>query len=104
MTKPEFAYLLLSEHPYGREMLRQILSEGFVPAIVITEDSAIGDEEREKFLVRISGNPVATTVESQLAELESAGTSVPRKRSSKRCSGDSSDSIVVRLRRSRWCF
>ena len=26
----EFAYLLLKEHPYGREMLRQILSEGFI--------------------------------------------------------------------------
>ena len=77
MTKPVFAYLLLSEHPYGREMLRQIISEGFVPAIVITEDSAIGDEEREKFLARISGNPVAPTVSAQLAELESEGISVP---------------------------
>ena len=55
MAKPRFAYLLLKDHPYGREMLRQILSEGFVPAIVITEDSSIGDEEREKFLKRIEG-------------------------------------------------
>ena len=47
MAKPRFAYLLLKEHPYGREMLRQILSEGFFPAIVITEDSVIADEERE---------------------------------------------------------
>ena len=53
MAKPRFAYLLLKEHPYGREMLSQILSEGFIPAIVITEDSAIGDEELEKFLKRI---------------------------------------------------
>jgi hypothetical protein len=52
-----FAYLLLKEHPYGREMLAQLLSEGFVPAIIIEEDSAIGDEEREKFLARIAGNP-----------------------------------------------
>ncbi len=58
MAKPRFAYLLLKEHPYGREMLRQILSEGFVPAIVITEDSAIGDEEREKFLKRIEGTRI----------------------------------------------
>ena len=77
MGKPRFAYLLLKEHPYGREMLRQILSEGFVPAIVITEDSAIGDEEREKFLKRIEGNPVAPTIEAQLAELSDSGVEVP---------------------------
>ena len=62
MVKPKFAYLLLKEHPYGREMLRQILSEGFVPTIGITEDSAIGDEEREKFLKRIEGNDIAPTI------------------------------------------
>ena len=64
MVKPKFAYLLLKEHPYGREMLRQILSEGFVPTIVITEDSAIGDEEREKFLKRIEGNDIAPTIKA----------------------------------------
>ena len=47
MAKPTFAYLLLKEHPYGREMLRQILSEGFVPDIIIGEVSDIADEERE---------------------------------------------------------
>ena len=77
MVKPTFAYLLLKEHPYGREMLRQILSEGFVPSIVITEDSVIGDEEREKFLKRIEGNPIAPTIETQLAELAVSGVSVP---------------------------
>ena len=75
--KPRFAYLLLKEHPYGREMLRQILSEGFVPSIVITENSAIGDEEREKFLKRIEGNPIAPTIDSQLAELSNQGVDVP---------------------------
>ena len=35
--KPKFAFLLLREHPYGREMLMQILSEGFVPEIIIEE-------------------------------------------------------------------
>ena len=77
MVKPTFAYLLLKEHPYGREMLRQILSEGFVPSIVVTEDSVIGDEEREKFLKRIEGNPIAPTIETQLAELAVSGVSVP---------------------------
>jgi len=77
MPKPRFAYLLLKEHPYGREMLRQILSEGFIPAIVISEDSDIGDKEREKFLKRIEGNPLAPTIESQLAGLAESGVDVP---------------------------
>ena len=75
--KPTFAYLLLKEHPYGREMLRQILSEGFVPAIIIEEDSAIGDEEREKFLKRIEGNPVAPTIVDQIAGLDVIHVTVP---------------------------
>jgi methionyl-tRNA formyltransferase len=68
MAKPKFAYLLLKEHPYGREMLRQILSEGFVPEIIIEEDSSVGDGEREKFLDRIEGNPIAPTIAEQAAE------------------------------------
>ena len=68
MAKPRFAYLLLKEHPYGREMLRQILSEGFVPEVIIEEDSAIGDEEREKFLKRIEGNPIAPSIVEQAAD------------------------------------
>lgn len=75
--KPRFAYLLLKEHPYGREMLRQILSEGFVPTIVISEDSAISDEEREKFLKRIEGNDIAPTISAQLADLAADGVHVP---------------------------
>tara|TARA_Y100000588_G_C14219186_1_gene910253 strand:+ start:933 stop:1670 length:738 start_codon:yes stop_codon:yes gene_type:complete len=73
MGKPTFAFLLLKEHPYGREMLSQILSEGFIPTIIISEDSEIGDEEREKFLKRIEGNEIAPTIEEQLIELESQG-------------------------------
>ena len=76
-VKASFAYLLLKEHPYGREMLRQILSEGFIPSIVISENSAIADEEREKFLKRIEGNPIAPTIESQLDDLSSQGIDVP---------------------------
>ena len=53
MAKPKFAFLLLKEHPYGREMLMHILSEGFIPSIIIEEYSEIADEEREKFLKRI---------------------------------------------------
>ncbi len=68
MAKPRFAFLLLKEHPYGREMLRQILSKGFVPEIIIEEDSPIADEEREKFLKRIEGNPIAPTIKEQARE------------------------------------
>lgn len=75
-NKPTFAFLLLKEHPYGREMLYQILAEGFVPTIIISEDSEIADEEREKFLDRIAGNPIAPTIESQLTELHSNGIEV----------------------------
>ncbi len=76
MRKPAFAYLLLKEHPYGTEMLRQILSEGFVPSMIISEDSPIGDEEREKFLKRIEGFPIAPTIDFQLQELSNKGIDV----------------------------
>lgn len=63
-----FAFLVLKEHPYGREMLRILLERGFVPALVIEEDSAIADEERAKFLTRIQGQPVPPTIASLLAD------------------------------------
>ena len=66
MAKPRFAFLLLKEHPYGREMLKQILSEGFIPEVIIEEDSEIGTEEREKFLKRIEGNPIAPEISTQI--------------------------------------
>ena len=69
MTKPRFAFLLLKEHPYGREMLKQILSEGFIPKIIIEEDSEIGTEERNKFLKRIEGNPIAPEISIQISNL-----------------------------------
>ena len=60
-------------------MLRQLLTENFVPTIIISEDSAIGDEEREKFLKRIEGLPIAPTIESQLDELAKNGIQVTHK-------------------------
>ena len=70
MAKPSFAFLLLKEHPYGREMLKQLLSEGFVPEIIISENSEIADEERDKFLKRIEGNPIAATIKEQISDLD----------------------------------
>ena len=65
MAKPRFVFLLLREHPYGREMLRQLLSAGHSPVLIIEEDSPVADEEREKFLERIAGNEIAPTIEEQ---------------------------------------
>ena len=76
MSKPNFAYLLLKEHPYGREMLKQLISEGFIPKIIITENSAIADEEREKFLKRIEGNQIAERIELQLEKLSKKGINI----------------------------
>ena len=53
-----FAFLVLEEHPYGREMLRILLENELLPSLIIQEVSAVGDEEREKFLDRIAGQPV----------------------------------------------
>jgi methionyl-tRNA formyltransferase len=53
-----FAFLVLEEHPYGREMLRILLEKDLVPSVIIQEVSDIGDEEREKFLTRMAGQPV----------------------------------------------
>jgi methionyl-tRNA formyltransferase len=53
-----FAFLVLEEHPYGREMLRILLERDLVPSMIIQEVSGVGDVEREKFLNRIAGQPV----------------------------------------------
>jgi len=76
MAKPDFAYLLLKEHPYGREMLKQLISENFIPKIIISEVSEIADEERQKFLKRIEGNEIAESIESQIDELSLSGINV----------------------------
>jgi methionyl-tRNA formyltransferase len=62
-----FAFLVLKEHPYGQEMLRILLERGFIPALVVEEDSAIADEERRKFLERIAGEPLPPTIASLVA-------------------------------------
>jgi methionyl-tRNA formyltransferase len=52
-----FAFLVLEEHPYGREMLRILLENDLVPNVIIQEVSEVGDEERKKFTQRIAGQP-----------------------------------------------
>jgi methionyl-tRNA formyltransferase len=68
-----FAFLVLQEHPYGREMLRAMLAHGFRPSLIVEESSPVADEEREKFLARIAGQPAPPT----LAEL-AASQNIPR--------------------------
>ena len=53
-----FAFLVLEEHPYGREMLRTLLERDLIPSMIIQEVSEVGDVEREKFLTRMAGQPL----------------------------------------------
>jgi len=73
MSGKRWVFMVLEEHPYGREMLMQLLEAGHVPAAVVEEASPVADEEREKFLVRIRGHRVAPTF-TELLE----GKEVPR--------------------------
>jgi methionyl-tRNA formyltransferase len=66
MARLNYVFMVLKEHPYGREMLRQLLASGFEPRAIVEEDSPVGDEEGEKFLTRIKGFPVAPTFTEQL--------------------------------------
>jgi len=67
-----FAFLVIEEHPYGREMLRTLLKNDLVPMLIIQEVSSVGDLEREKFLNRMAGQ----SVPPRLTELM-AGIKVP---------------------------
>ncbi|MCP4542119.1 MAG: hypothetical protein GY832_33765 [Chloroflexi bacterium] len=65
-----FAFLVLKEHPYGQEMLRILLEWGFRPGLIIDEASPVADEERQKFLTRIAGQPVPPTTTDLIAGLD----------------------------------
>ena len=77
MAPPVFAFLLLREHPYGREMLRQLLAAGHAPAVIIEEDSSLAAVEGEKFLTRMAGHSVAPTIADQAAAHDLTLRSVP---------------------------
>ena len=61
MSDKTFVFMVLEEHPYGREMLMQLMNAGHVPMAVIEEASDISEEEKGKFLERIKGHRVAPT-------------------------------------------
>ena len=63
MNQPCYVYMAIREHPWGREMLARLLGAGFAPALIIEEDSDVGEVEREKFerLGPISNGEVENT-------------------------------------------
>jgi methionyl-tRNA formyltransferase len=66
MSSPRrFVYLVLDEHPYGREMLRRMLAADLEPDLVLVEASDLAEVERRKFLSRIEGHPVAAEITDQ---------------------------------------
>jgi len=65
-----FVFMLMREHPYAREMLAQLLAAGLRPQLILEEDSAVGDLERQKFLERIAGHAVNQPVADQAAECD----------------------------------
>ena len=71
-----FAYLVIEEHPYGREMLKVLLERGFVPRVIIQEVSEIGDIERGKFLDRIAGQPIPLRINQLIVDHDIAMYSV----------------------------
>jgi methionyl-tRNA formyltransferase len=63
-----FAFLLLEEHPWGRDMLRVLMERGYEPELVVQEVSQVADDERAKFLSRMAGQTLAPRVAEQVRE------------------------------------
>jgi methionyl-tRNA formyltransferase len=59
MSGKTFVFMVLEEHPYGREMLMQLMNAGHFPIALIEEVSDIAGEEKQKFLERTKGHRVA---------------------------------------------
>ena len=62
----KFVFFSITEHPWGREMLCQLVDSGFIPCLIIEEKSDGGNTEREKFEFRLGSNPLAPTMKSQI--------------------------------------
>ena len=73
MSDRKFVFMVLEEHPYGREMLMQLMNAGHTPMAIIEEASNIAEEEKSKFLERIKGHRVAPTFTELLG-----GKDIPR--------------------------
>ena len=62
----KFVFFSITEHPWGREMLCQLIDSGFIPSLIIEEKSDGGNTEREKFEFRLGSNPLAPSMKSQI--------------------------------------
>ena len=61
-----FVFPLDAEVPYGQVMLGILLDRGFVPEIVIEEESPEAEHHRTLFLERLGGAQLAPTIASQV--------------------------------------
>ena len=78
-TKPRYGFLLLKEHPYGRQMLQRLMAAGFSPVVVIQEGpNKISEEEREKFEKRCEGHPLAPPITELCAGTDIEVVDVPQ--------------------------
>ena len=66
-TRSPYVFMVLEDHPYGREMLRALLGAGLVPLAVIEERSEIAKQEAAKFNTRMAGLELAPGFDELLA-------------------------------------
>ncbi|PRQ06523.1 formyltransferase family protein [Enhygromyxa salina] len=69
-TRTPFVFLVLEDHPYGREMLRALLHADLLPLAVIEERSTVAEEEAAKFTARMAGLELAPSFAELLASHE----------------------------------
>mgnify|MGYP001263952150 FL=1 len=72
-----FIFFSITEHPWGREMLSQLINSGFVPSLIIEENSEGGKTEREKFEFRLDSHPLAPKMQSQIEKYKIPFVEVP---------------------------
>jgi methionyl-tRNA formyltransferase len=77
MSDKQFVFMVLEEHPYGREMLMKLLDADHIPMAIIEESSIIAVEEKQKFLDRIKGHRIAPTFTELLKEMNIPRYKVP---------------------------
>ncbi len=72
-----FIFFSITEHPWGREMLSQLINSGFVPSLIIEENSEGGKTERGKFEFRLGSHPLAPKMQSQIEKYKIPFVEVP---------------------------
>ena len=72
-----FVFFSITEHPWGREMLSQLIASGFIPSLIIEENSEGGKTEREKFEFRLGSNPLAPKMQFQIEKYKIPFVEVP---------------------------